>query len=154
MFKAKSAYKWLVVALTALLVGFAPIYHALCVQPASVSSTTTHVMADGSVMEMHKASETGANTPMVAESFTHASIQAYSPLAQSGSPFNGNDPLTVIVLFLLPACLLLIGLLLAIRKSIEVQRLEPTFRNLVVRPPIRGFRPHSVDLLQLGISRT
>jgi hypothetical protein len=154
VFRGHSLNKWLVVALAALLVGFAPVYHALCVQPDTTTSSSTHVMADGSVMEMHKASEIVANTPMLAKSLNGASLQAYSPLAQSDLPFKGNEPLTVIVVFLLPACLLLVGLFLAIRKSTELRRLELTLRNLVVRPPIRSFRPHSVDLLALGISRT
>jgi hypothetical protein len=132
----------------ALMVGFAPIFHALCVQPMN-HSISSHVMADGSVMQMspsvHLNNPAGTAKLSLIEKITQN---------QGGIPLDGGEPLSMIALFIVPACLLLVGIFLAIRKSHYLVFQRILLPKIYLKPPRISYFPNYVDSLALGISRT
>lgn len=150
MLKGKVTAKWLVVTIVALLAGFAPIFHSLCIQATQFSSTS-HVMSDGTVM--YHAPHT--DTQPTSGSMTHNQSDTTdpTPVKSPGVPL-GGDPLTLVAMFLLPACLALIGFLLATRKLVEQKFSDTIFRLQSARPPTWRHFPNAVNSLAFGISRT
>jgi hypothetical protein len=132
----------------ALMVGFAPIFHALCVQPMN-HSISSHVMADGSVM--HMSPSVHLNNPA---GNAQLSLIEKLPQNQGGMPLDGGEPFTIIALFIVPACLLLVGIFLAIRKSHYLVFQRILLPKIYLKPPRISYFPNYVDSLALGISRT
>jgi hypothetical protein len=133
---------------TSLMVGFAPIFHALCIQPMN-HSISSHVMADGSVMQIIPSvdfNNSGAPDQL--------SLIEKLPQIPGGMPLDSGEPLSLVALFIVPACLLLLGIFLALKKShnLVFRKIFPPKINL--KPARIGYFPNRVDSLALGISRT
>lgn len=139
------------VTIVALMAGFAPIFHSMCIQ-ASSTSASSHIMADGNIMGI----ESEADTTMVSDSTAHALAVSHdqAPVNAPGKPLGAGDPLTLVALFIVPACLLVVGFLLLFRKSTELKFSETFFTALLARPPTWRYFPNAVNPLALGISRT
>lgn len=131
-----------------LMVGFAPFFHALCVQPVN-HSISSHVMSDGSVMQMSPSVDlnNSAGTDQL-------SLIEKLPQNQGELPLDGGEPLSVIALFIVPACLLLVGIFLAIKKSHNLVFQRIFLPKNYLKPPRISYFPNFVDSLALGISRT
>ena len=138
------------VTIVALMAGFAPIFHSLCIQ-ATQTSSSSHIMADGTIMGM--AADAGTTTASGSTTHAHAVSHDQVPMNTSGMPL-GGDPLTLVTLFIVPACLLLVGFLLLFRKTTELKFSTTFFTNLLARPPTWRHFPNAVNPLALGISRT
>lgn len=139
------------VTIVALLASFAPIFHSLCIQATSTSSSS-HIMADGTIM----GTAAEADTTMASDSTAHALAVSHdqAPVNAPGKPLGGGDPLTLVALFIVPACLLLVSFLLLFRKATELKFSETFFKDLLARPPTWRYFPNAVNPLSLGISRT
>jgi hypothetical protein len=135
--------------LAALIIGFAPLVHAMCVgQTHNVSAT--HMMADGSTMVMPEAGSAPASgaEPIISEA------KVIGLTTEAGGPMDDLTLLGLIALSLAPACLVLLGLRLA--RRVNLDSLQVAVRRKVAswRPPPIFHQPTMVDLLSLGISRT
>jgi hypothetical protein len=140
--------------LAALILGFAPLVHAMCIGQTH-NATSTHTMPDGSTMVMPEPS--GAITleaPTAFQSVLTGLPENAGELASPGGSFNELTLLGLIALSLAPACLALLG----IRGARRVTRdsLQVAIRKVIAgcRPPPIFHRPTMVDSLSLGISRT
>lgn len=148
MFRSKQVNVWLVMIVAAVMVGFAPVFHALCIQPVN-HSISSHVMADGSVMQMNPSVDLNNSAAM-----DPLSLIEKLPQNQGGMPLDGGEPLSIIALFIVPACLLLVGIFLAIRKSHYLVFQRILLPKNYLKPPRISYFPNYVDSLALGISRT
>ena len=139
----------LALILAALIVGFAPLIHALCIGQPSVASST-HVMADGTVMTMPATEQSiGTSSTDTSASGTYASTAT----SHSGAP-DTSGLIGTIALSLLPA-FLAAALCWLFREPIHDALSNPAhlLERLMRAPPLL-LRPFSVDLNRLGISRT
>lgn len=138
------------VTIVALLAGFAPIFHSLCIQATSTSASS-HIMADGTVMGIAPQADTTtmSDTPSLTQAVNHNEAPVKTPLVPLG-----GDPLTLVALFIVPACLLLVSFLLLFRKTTELKFSTTFFTALLARPPTWLHFPNAVNPLALGISRT
>lgn len=141
--------KVIALVLTALIIGFAPLIHALCVgQP--VSALSTHVMADGSSMTMPNLGSK-AEEPATTEVVT--GIQTYLMSNNTLGAIGDSSLIGLIALTLAPACFVLVGLLLSRRLRVWSVKILQVIQSRWQPPPI-FHRPTMVDLTSLGISRT
>lgn len=108
-------------------------------------------MADGTIMQM--TTETAADTASGTMTQEQSAGHVQAPVKAPSMPL-GGDPLALVVLFIVPACLLLVGLLLIFRKALLLKFSERIFRLDLVRPPTWRHFPNAVDALALGVSRT
>lgn len=139
------------VTIVALLAGFAPIFHSLCIQATSTSASI-HIMADGTSM----GNATGFDTTIALDSTANALAVSHDPAPFSApeKPLGEGNPLTLVALFIVPACLLLVGLVLLFRKATELKCSVRFFTALLARPPTWRYFPNAVNPLAWGISRT
>lgn len=146
MLKGKALAKWLVVTIVALLAGFAPIFHSICIE-ATQNGSASHVMADGTVMVMSSSSDSKSSQA------THVNSEIPTPMQEPGLP-NGGDPFSLVAMFIVPACLLLVGLLIVVRKSVVLGIMQRFYRFQSARPPTWLHFPNAVNQVALSISRT
>ncbi|MDH6535852.1 hypothetical protein [Aurantimicrobium minutum] len=136
----------------AFLFGLAPVFHAVCVSAMSPSSTAdmSHVMADGTVMEM--TAEVPPAVMNMSSSGTEVKADAISNPDMTASNFVGSimitAGLTLLTFFGLRYCkqALARGFVFEIPKSMLVKLSEVSLAR--ARPPSH------VDLNSLCISRT
>jgi hypothetical protein len=141
--------RFLALIVTALIVGFAPLIHALCIgQPSDTSST--HVMADGTVMTM-PASEQSMESPST-DAPTNRTFESTTTSHSSAPDTSGL--IGTIALSLLPAFIAAV-LCWLFRKPIQDAISDPpNLLGQLMRAPPLLMRPFSVDLNRLSISRT
>lgn len=139
----------LALVLAALILGFAPLIHALCIGQPSVTSST-HVMADGTVMTMPATGQAMASSSIeVSSSDTFASA-----VTSHNNTSDSSGLIGTIALSLLPAFLVAV-LCWLFRKPIQDAISDPAnLLDRLMRAPPLLLRPFSVDLNQLNISRT
>ncbi len=154
MVQPSSVKRWAALLLVATLVGFAPVFHALCIAPMSDAhgSSMSHTMADGTTftapsidrMDESHSVELATQAASRAEIITSA-----QELFLGDSKGQGGNLITIWPLI----AYLLLGILLLVmrRRLITVARQA----RQIIRPPAFALRvPASVNLVALGISRT
>lgn len=149
--------------LAALILGFAPLVHAMCVGQTH-NATSTHMMPDGSTMAMPdgstmvmpevNAATTTLEAPTVFQSVLTVLRGTAGELVNPVGSVNELTLLGLIALSLAPACLVLLGLRLARRVTRDSLQVAVRRAVATLRPPPILHRPTMVDLLSLGISRT
>jgi hypothetical protein len=126
----------------ALLVGLAPLFHAICVAPpapGSLNAVVTHVMADGTVMAI--ASTEPSTSAAVADT--------------SGAPLEWMGGLGTILIAAGVAALLILGLRYCRHLLLRLSGIPPRLAVRRSTAPFTRARARSpVDLDALGISRT
>jgi hypothetical protein len=134
---------FLALVLVASLVGFAPVFHAICLNAADSMTNTgaesvhiheTHKMANGELMSSHADTATPAN-----------------PGSNSGSMPEQPDYLA---LLLVPTVVALLLLPLLLARHRDMARPENLMRQVNLPIPWLHYRPAAVNLWALGISRT
>lgn len=146
--------RWAAILLVASMVGFAPLFHALCIAPMTDShgSAMSHVMADGMTFEI---------PPTVVEGTAHAAADISLEIAQIAQVPIGwaksiSDPASpsqrAITIFPLLAYLLF--LVLAIIRRPKVYLVDDQSPKLFTPQTCYLRRSAAVDLISLGISRT
>jgi hypothetical protein len=154
-----SAGKWLALLLTSLILGFAPLFHAVCIG-ATAAHGSSHTMADGTVMSITSHSPNDLSMSHQAPTLYEPTLQTLTlqtptlqaPLTKAfGSSLSS---LSQNLLLLVPALVILLGFWFARhRASGPYRKCQQTlFRGL--HPPAVLHRPTMVDLMSLGISRT
>lgn len=154
MVQPSSVKRWAALLLVATLVGFAPVFHALCIAPMSDAhgSSMSHTMADGTTftapsidqMEESHSVELATQAASRAEIITSA-----QELFLGDSKGQGGNLITIWPLI----AYLLLGILLLVMRP----RLLTVARQArqIIRPPAFALHvPASVNLVSLGISRT
>ncbi len=154
MVQPSSVKRWAALLLVATLVGFAPVFHALCIAPMSDAhgSSISHTMADGTTftapsidrMDESHSVELATQAASSAEIVTSA-----QKVFLGDSKGQGGNLITIGPLI----AYLLLGILLLVmrRRLITVARQA----RQIIRPPAFALRvPASVNLVALGISRT
>jgi len=154
MFQPSSVKRWAALLLVATLVGFAPVFHVLCIAPMSDAhgSSMSHTMADGTTftapsidrMDESHSVELATQAASSAEIVTSA-----QKVFLGDSKGQGGNLITIGPLI----AYLLLGILLLVmrRRLITVARQA----RQIIRPPAFALRvPASVNLVALGISRT
>jgi hypothetical protein len=154
MVQPSSVKRWAALLLVATLVGFAPVFHALCIAPMSDAhgSSMSHTMADGTTftapsidrMDESHSVELATQAASSAEIVTSA-----QKVFLGDSKGQGGNLITIGPLI----AYLLLGILLLVmrRRLITVARQA----RQIIRPPAFALRvPASVNLVALGISRT
>jgi len=151
---------WVVVA---FVIAWAPLFHAICIAPAqSVAAvlSSTHVMADGTVMggaalsngpahSGHGSSSEPQDAPSV-EGLPSAALATVGPSSEF------LDPADLIGAVVIVAGLAMLTLVFGCARRLLPSRSDPP-RRLTVRPTWRDIlsaRWADVDLDALGISRT
>jgi hypothetical protein len=160
LFSGLQTYYWLMTprsirsraiafVLAALILGFAPLVHAMCVGQTH-NASASHMMADGSIMFMPEAGSAPLSnaSPIVSEA------KVIGLTAEAGGPTGDLTLLGLIALSLAPACLVLLGLRLMRRVNRDSLQVAVRIKAASWRPPPIFHRPTMVDLLSLGISRT
>ncbi|WP_138274825.1 hypothetical protein [Rhodoluna limnophila] len=154
MVQPSSVKRWAALLLVATLVGFAPVFHVLCIAPMSDAhgSSMSHTMADGTTftapsidrMDESHSVELATQAASSAEIVTSA-----QKVFLGDSKGQGGNLITIGPLI----AYLLLGILLLVmrRRLITVARQA----RQIIRPPAFALRvPASVNLVALGISRT
>ena len=154
MVQPSSVKRWAALLLVATLVGFAPVFHALCIAPMSDAhgSSMSHTMADGTTftapsidrMDESHSVELATQAASSAEIVTSA-----QKVFLGDSKGQGGNLITIGPLI----AYLLLGILLLVMRP----RLLTVARQArqIIRPPAFALRvPASVNLVALGISRT
>lgn len=154
MVQPSSVKRWAALLLVATVVGFAPVFHALCIAPMSDAhgSSMSHTMADGTTftapsidrMDESHSVELATQAASSAEIVTSA-----QKVFLGDSKGQGGNLITIGPLI----AYLLLGILLLVmrRRLITVARQA----RQIIRPPAFALRvPASVNLVALGISRT
>ncbi len=154
MVQPSSVKRWAALLLVATLVGFAPVFHALCIAPMSDAhgSSMSHTMADGTTftapsidrMDESHSVELATQAASRAEIITSA-----QELFLGDSKGQGGNLITIWPLI----AYLLLGILLLVMRP----RLLTVARQArqIIRPPAFALHvPASVNLVSLGISRT
>lgn len=154
MVQPSSVKRWAALLLVATLVGFAPVFHALCIAPMSDAhgSSMSHTMADGTTftapsidrMDESHSVELATQAASRAEIITSA-----QELFLGDSKGQGGNLITIGPLI----AYLLLGILLLVMRP----RLLTVARQArqIIRPPAFALHvPASVNLVSLGISRT
>jgi hypothetical protein len=131
--------------LAALIIGFAPLVHAMCVGETH-TATSAHMMADGSSMVMPDSGDASADD-------VSTGIAQASAMTQN-SAMTQDSAMVLIALSLAPAFLVLLGFRLARRSSRDSLQIEVRRAIARWRPPPIFHQPTMVDSLSLGISRT
>lgn len=140
---------WIVVA---LVVAWAPVFHAICVAPAEAAAAT-HVMADGTVMTTGAAASDAGDAGHAG----HAEDSAGDVTATAGPAttlLDAAEAVGVIVVFVGMAVL---SLAMFVRRCRRLPARGDPPRRRWASPSwrdIRAWRPIDVDLQRLGISRT
>ena len=154
MVQPSSVKRWAALLLVATLVGFAPVFHALCIAPMSDAhgSSMSHTMADGTTftapsidrMDESHSVELATQAASRAEIITSA-----QELFLGDSKGQGGNLITIGPLI----AYLLLGILLLVMRP----RLLTVARQArqIIRPSAFALHvPASVNLVSLGISRT
>jgi hypothetical protein len=154
MVQPSSVKRWAALLLVATLVGFAPVFHVLCIAPMSDAhgSSMSHTMADGTTftapsidrMDESHSVELATQAASSAEIVTSA-----QKVFLGDSKGQGGNLITIGPLI----AYLLLGILLLVmrRRLITVARQA----RQIIRPPAFALRvTASVNLVALGISRT
>lgn len=164
--RTPTAVAWVVAV---LMLAWAPLFHAICVAPAE-SAAATHLMADGTVMTIAAASDSGAAGDAGHADHTRSTAHAghaatADPAATSSSDapavagpsselLDATGAVGMIALF---AGFAVLSLVMFIRSCrMPPVRGDPPRRwpNAVIGRDIRARHPLDVDLHRLGISRT
>lgn len=154
MVQPSSVKRWAALLLVATLVGFAPVFHALCIAPMSHAhgSSMSHTMADGTTFTAPSIDRMGESHSVELATQAASSAEIVTS-AQKGflgdSKGQGGNLITIGPLI----AYLLLGILLLVmrRRLITVARQA----RQTIRPPAFALRvPASVNLVALGISRT
>lgn len=153
-----SARTWLALLLTLIVLGFAPLFHAMCIGQAN-TKVHTHVMADGTIMStMNNMAHANHVMPQASHSAVAFSVATQAseatPLESWSFSVGALHPGQNLLLLVPAIIVLLLGFWFAKpRGSTALHRCQRIrFRGL--RPPQILHRPAMVDLISLGISRT
>jgi hypothetical protein len=149
-----SAGKWLALLLTSLILGFAPLFHAVCIG-ATAAHGSSHTMADGTVMSITSHSPNDLSMSHQAPTLQTLTLQTPTLQAPRTKAFGSSlSSLSQNLLLLVPALVILLGFWFAKRRASGHDRKcqQTLFRGL--HPPAVLHRPTMVDLISLGISRT
>ena len=139
MFKLRANKRHIALGLATLVIFFAPLFHAICVSaPITTGTVMTHVMPDGSIMQM------GSGASSAPEGTPSAPAQPIGPV----------EPNLLIVLVLAPALTLLLAALYLKHKDLLVFRFQTSHVVGEAKPPPIRFGLTRVNLIELGISRT
>jgi hypothetical protein len=151
-----TAVAWVVAA---LLVAWAPLFHAICVAPAE-SAAASHIMADGTVMTIaapvdsaHSGHDGAPATAGAADSASFSS----AALALAGPATELLDASGVVGMIVVFAGFAVLSLAMFVRRCAMLPvRGDPPRRwpSAVIGRDIRARHPFDVDLQRLGISRT
>lgn len=154
MVQPSSVKRWAALLLVATLVGFAPVFHVLCIAPMSDAhgSSMSHTMADGTTftapsidrMDESHSVELATQAASSAEIVTSA-----QKVFLGDSKGQGGNLITIgpLIAYLLLGILLLVMRLRLITVARQARQ--------IIRPPAFALRvPASVNLVALGISRT
>lgn len=165
-----TALAWVVVA---LMVAWAPLFHAICIAPAE-SAAATHVMADGTVMstaalpsDSGHAGHGGSGDPADVTAFgstvgvTVAGVAVAGALSEvlavAGPSIQLLDSTGVVGVIAVFAGLAVLTIAMFARRCRMLPaRGDPPRRRStpLSRRDLRAWRPTDVDLHRLGISRT
>jgi hypothetical protein len=144
--------KYLTLALASLLIGFAPVFHAVCLGPLH-NSIDTHVMPDGSLMTLVHEPETyleqHVGSPKDAVVISPIS-GVFNNIAESP-----DDPVSIL-LTVLPAVVFLFVLVYTLRQQksfAPTAALLPSYRKRE-HQNTKNDSITSVNLLSLGVLRT
>lgn len=154
MVRVSAVKRWAALLLVATLVGFAPIFHALCIAPMSDAhgSSMSHTMADGTTFTAPSIDqmEESHSVELATQAASSIEIVTYAQeLFLGDSRGQGGNLITIGPLL---AYLLLGILLLVMRPKLLVVARQV---RQIIRPPAFALRvPASVNLVALGISRT
>lgn len=154
MVQPSSVKRWAALLLVATLVGFAPVFHVLCIAPMSDAhgSSMSHTMADGTTFTAPSIDrmDESHSVELATQAASSAEIVTSSQKVFLGdSKGQGGNLITIGPLI----AYLLLGILLLVmrRRLITVARQA----RQIIRPPAFALRvPASVNLVALGISRT
>lgn len=154
MVQPSSVKRWAALLLVATVVGFAPVFHALCIAPMSDAhgSSMSHTMADGTTFTAPSIDrmDESHSVELATQAASSAQIVTSAQKVFLGdSKGQGGNLITIGPLI----AYLLLGILLLVmrRRLITVARQA----RQIIRPPAFALRvPASVNLVALGISRT
>lgn len=154
MVQPSSVKRWAALLLVATLVGFAPVFHVLCIAPMSDAhgSSMSHTMADGTTFTASSIDrmDESHSVELATQAASSAEIVTSAQKVFLGdSKGQGGNLITIGPLI----AYLLLGILLLVmrRRLITVARQA----RQIIRPPAFALRvPASVNLVALGISRT
>ncbi len=139
MLKLRANKRHIALSLATLIIFFAPLIHAICVsEPMTTGTAIAHAMPDGSVMRM------GSDANAETQGNPTSPAQPTGPVA----------PNFLIVLVLAPALTLLLAALYLKHKDLLVFRFQTSHVVGVAKPPPIRFGLTTVNLIELGISRT
>jgi hypothetical protein len=139
--------KVLALVLAALIIGFTPLVHAMCVGQTPMT-TSAHMMADGSAMAMPSIHQQHQQLHQ-----DQAEVSGTGIISNSGVQ-DGMILLGLIALSLAPACLAKIRVWFSRSTRREKQKHSAGNGPPNWRLPAILHRPTMVDLVSLGISRT
>jgi hypothetical protein len=145
--------KVLALVLAALIIGFTPLVHAMCVGQTPMT-TSAHMMADGSAMampSMHQQHEKHQQHQQLHQDQTEVSGTG---IISNAGVQDGMILLGLIALSLAPACLAKIRVWFSRSTRREKQKHSAGNGPPNWRLPVILHRPTMVDLVSLGISRT
>jgi len=145
--------KVLALVLAALIIGFTPLVHAMCVGQTPMT-TSAHMMADGSAMampSMHQQHEKHQQHQQLHQD--QAEVSGTGIISSTGVQ-DGMILLGLIALSLAPACLAKIRVWFSRSTRREKQKYSAGNGPPNWRLPAILHRPTMVDLVSLGISRT
>jgi len=137
----------------ALLVGLAPVFHAICVAPpasGSLNAVVTHVMADGTVMAI------ASTEPSTSSAVAALAQDPSAAVADSSSaPLEWMGGLGTILIAAGVAAVLILGLRYCRHLLLRLSTRPPRLAVRASTAPFTRARARSpVDLDALGISRT
>jgi len=142
--------KVLALVLAALIIGFTPLVHAMCVGQTPMT-TSAHMMADGSAMAMpsiHQQHQQHQQHQL------HQTLVSGAGIISNSGVQDGMILLGLIALSLAPACLAKIRVWFSRSTRREKQKHSAGNGPPNWRLPVILHRPTMVDLVSLGISRT
>ena len=160
-----TAVAWVVVA---LLVAWAPLFHAICIAPAE-SAAASHIMADGTVMTIAAPVDSAHSGHDGAAGGAPAGAAAGGPAGAADSASFSSDALalagpatdlldaTVVGMIVVFAGFAVLSLAMFVRRCRMLPvRGDPPRRwpSAVIGRDSRARHPFDVDLQRLGISRT
>lgn len=149
---------WVVAA---LLVAWAPLFHAICIAPAE-SAAASHIMADGTVMtiaapvDSTHSGHDGAPAGAAAGAADAAQVSSEA-LALAGPATELLDASGVVGVIVVFAGFAVLSLAIFVRRCRMLPVLSDPPRRWPSTPfgrDIRARHPFDVDLQRLGISRT
>lgn len=149
----------IVMILVGMLVGLAPLLHAICIAPpaGAVGSSISHVMADGIVMAV-TAQTTAAETPAAGAAETLPMIAALGTAVAEVvdlAPTTGlGVMLGAIVLVAGLAMLTILGVRFCRSRAVLVASIAWVVPRSILPEPALARPPTDISLLALGISRT